>query len=100
MLLQTSLISSTETAARRKAEDGLTRLAILITPFGSQARGDAPGWVIMAPMGLIAAAALMVLRRLLYAIERLPPQTSTSPRDSAHPLYRTRDSLISAGLSA
>jgi hypothetical protein len=51
---------------------GLTSLPILVTPFVAQARGDKPGWVIMAPMSIIAATTLMVLWRLLHAMRPAP----------------------------
>lgn len=58
---------------------GLTSLPILVTPFVVQARGGEPGWVIMAPMGIIAAATLIVLWRLLHAMRPGPAATQRGP---------------------
>lgn len=58
---------------------GLTSLPILVTPFVAQARGDAPGWVIMVPMSIIAAAALTVLWRLLHAMRPVPAAAQSEP---------------------
>jgi hypothetical protein len=47
---------------------GLTCLPILVIPFVAQARGDAPGWMILVPISIIATATLVVLWRLLHAM--------------------------------
>ena len=57
---------------------GLTSLPILVIPFVAQARGDEPGWVIMAPMSIVAAATLIVLWRLLHSM-RSGPATQRGP---------------------
>lgn len=46
----------------------LTYGPILVTAFTSQIRGDAPGWAVVAPIGLYAVATLLVLWRLLKSI--------------------------------
>lgn len=38
----------------------LTCLPILVIPFVAQTRGDAPGWAVMVPISIIAAATLIV----------------------------------------
>jgi hypothetical protein len=58
---------------------GLTCLPILVIPFIAQSRGDAPGWAILAPIGVVAATTLIVLWRLLRAVN--PPRRKRSPRD-------------------
>ena len=40
---------------------GLTAVPILLTPFVAQAQGHAPIWTIMAPMGIIIVAVLVIL---------------------------------------
>lgn len=50
----------------------LTSLPILVTPIIAQARCDAPGWVVVAPMSILAASTLMALWRLLHTIKTVP----------------------------
>jgi hypothetical protein len=45
----------------------LTAMPILLTPFIAAARGQTPGWAILAPIAVITAASLTVLVRLLFA---------------------------------
>jgi hypothetical protein len=47
---------------------GLTCLPILVIPFIAQAHGDTPAWAILAPIGIVAAATLILLLRLLRAL--------------------------------
>jgi hypothetical protein len=47
---------------------GLTAAPILVTPLVAQARGDTVSWAAVAPIGVIAAAAVWTLTRLLRAI--------------------------------
>lgn len=51
---------------------GLTCLPILVIPFITQARGDTANWIILVPIGIIAAATLAVLWRLLRAMRTDP----------------------------
>jgi hypothetical protein len=53
---------------------GLTCLPILVTPFIALARGDAPGWPILAPIGIVAAATLILLWRLLRSLRPIMTQ--------------------------
>lgn len=46
----------------------LTCLPILVTPFVAQAHGQAPGRMIIAPIGLVAVATLLILWRVLRTI--------------------------------
>jgi hypothetical protein len=46
---------------------GLTCLPILITPPIANARGHDPGWSVLVPISIIAAATLVVLARFLRA---------------------------------
>jgi hypothetical protein len=46
----------------------LTAAPILITPLVAQTRGDAVSWTVVTPIGVIAAAAIWALTRLLRAI--------------------------------
>jgi hypothetical protein len=57
---------------------GLTCLPILVIPFVAQARGDAPGWVIVVPIGIVATATLVVIWRLLHAMRPAPAQRGPS----------------------
>lgn len=47
---------------------GLTCLPILVIPFVTHARGETATWIILMPIGLIAAATLTALWRLLHAM--------------------------------
>jgi hypothetical protein len=51
---------------------GLTCLPILVIPFVTQARGETANWIILVPIGIIAAATLIVLWRLLRAMRPKP----------------------------
>lgn len=57
----------------------LTSLPILVTPFVAQARGDAPGWVIIVPMSTIAITTFTVLWRLLHAMKPLSSAAQSEP---------------------
>ena len=48
----------------------LTCLPILVTPAIANAREHDPGWSVLAPIGVIAAATLVVLARFLRASRR------------------------------
>jgi hypothetical protein len=50
----------------------LTCLPILVIPFVAQARGDAPGWMILVPIGITAVATLVLVWRLLHAMSPAP----------------------------
>jgi hypothetical protein len=58
---------------------GLTCLPILVIPFVAQARGDAPGWATLVPIGIIAAATLIVLWRLLHVMRPVPVAVQDEP---------------------
>jgi hypothetical protein len=53
---------------------GLTCLPILVIPFVAQARGDAPGWMILVPISITAAATLVVVWRLLHTMRPAPAE--------------------------
>jgi hypothetical protein len=53
------------TAATQLVFLELTCLPILVTPFVATARGHAPGWMVMAPIGVVAVATLAVLWQFL-----------------------------------
>ncbi|MCU1633359.1 MAG: hypothetical protein JWM61_2011 [Micrococcaceae bacterium] len=57
---------------------GLTCLPILVIPFIAQAHGDTPGWAILAPIGIVAAATLILLLRLLRALRPVMTQKESS----------------------
>lgn len=46
----------------------LTCLPILVTPFVADSRGHEPGWVVLAPIGMILVVMVGVLVRLLRAV--------------------------------
>lgn len=48
----------------------LTSLPILVSPFVAQARGEAPGWSVIVPIGTLAVATSTVLWRLLRTVEQ------------------------------
>ena len=53
----------------------LTGLPIMVTPFVADARGDAPGWAVIAPIGAMTIVSLVLLVRLLSTVQRQhPPQ--------------------------
>jgi hypothetical protein len=57
----------------------LTCLPILVTPFVATARGHAPGWMVMAPIGVVAVATLVVLWQFLRPRSgRIPADGSTT----------------------
>lgn len=57
----------------------LTCLPILVIPFVAQTRGDAPGWAVMVPISIIAAATLIVLWRLIHGMKPVPTATQSEP---------------------
>lgn len=65
----------------------LTCLPILLTPVVASLRGDAPQWSIMLPMGVIAAATLVVLGRLLPAMK---PPAGSLPEESGRATRQAR----------
>jgi hypothetical protein len=53
----------------------LTCLPIVLTPLVAQLRGHEPGWVVLAPIGIVLVATLVVLSRTLRMAEPGPRST-------------------------
>jgi hypothetical protein len=61
---------------------GLTGLPILLTPFIADARGESPGWPLLAPMATVVIVSLGLATRLLRTARRTtgtPPDRETDP---------------------
>jgi hypothetical protein len=52
----------------------LTCLPILVTPFVANLRGEEPGWLVIAPIGIMALATLTVLWRVLHTARAHPAE--------------------------